>query len=271
MSARPQPAVGGRGGAAPLVDRGDDQPRAEHAVARGEDPGAEVMRSASVRRQAPGLSSRPKSVTSALCSVCTKPIAKTTRSAGSSNAEPGTSSNERRPAASGAPPGDLHAAQRADAPGRVAEDLLRRDPPEALAPLVVRGAGAQDLRPVRPGVVGGPLARRLGEDLDLGDRGRALAPRRPDAVGAGVPAADHDDAPAGRRQLVRVDNPPRPPLSQRGAGGFENVPGDPPVLRRQVIHRQEHPVPAPARGAGRRAARASPRPRRRRRRCVAGS
>ena len=61
-----------------------------------------------------------------------------------------------------------------------------------------------DLRPLRPRVVGGAPVGRAGEDLELDDALGAVAQDRPDAVGAGVAAADHDDVAC----LSRVMNSP---------------------------------------------------------------
>ena len=61
------------------------------------------------------------------------------------------------------------------------------------APLLVRGAGPEDVRPLRPGVVGLAVLGRLGVDLELVDAPGPLAVDRPQAVGAGVAAADDDD------------------------------------------------------------------------------
>ena len=54
-----------------------------------------------------------------------------------------------------------------------------------------RGRGAQLQRPVGPGQGLVLALRRLRHDLELGDRGRALAVGGADAVRAGVAAADH--------------------------------------------------------------------------------
>ena len=61
------------------------------------------------------------------------------------------------------------------------------------------------LRPQRPRrAVVGPVVGRLGQQLELHDRRGALADRVPDAVGAGVAAADDDDVLAGGGDLRGV-------------------------------------------------------------------
>ncbi len=50
-----------------------------------------------------------------------------------------------------------------------------------------------DLGPLRPGIVGGALQRRLGQNLELHEALAAVAHGGADAVGAGVAAADDDD------------------------------------------------------------------------------
>ena len=77
----------------------------------------------------------------------------------------------------------------------LAEEPAGVDRVFADAPLLVRGAGPEDVRPLRPGVVGLPVLGGLGVDLELIDRLRPLAMDRPQAVGAGVAAADDDRRP----------------------------------------------------------------------------
>ena len=64
---------------------------------------------------------------------------------------------------------------------------------DALAALFVRGRHAEDVRPLRPRIVGGALVRRPRQQLELVHRRGALAVHRAEAVGAGVAAADDDD------------------------------------------------------------------------------
>src|SRR5437667_318337 len=54
-----------------------------------------------------------------------------------------------------------------------------------------------NLRPFRPGIVGGAFHGRPGENLDLHQTSAAVTHGRADAVGAGVAAADHDHVIAG--------------------------------------------------------------------------
>ena len=121
-----------------------------------------------------------------------KPIASSTRSAFSWNSLPGDfahlSCGRRRPSPT----------RRARIP---APSILPFSPTARLVStaqsrshaFLMRVRGAQLERPVRPDQRLVLLLRRLRQDLELGDRGRALADRGADAVRAGIAAADHHD------------------------------------------------------------------------------
>ena len=76
----------------------------------------------------------------------------------------------------------------------VAGELDAVDAPVADAAFFVRAFGAQLQRPERPRRGGGALVGRLGHDLELVHALCALAMAGAEAVGAGVAAADDDDA-----------------------------------------------------------------------------
>src|SRR5262245_13682885 len=88
------------------------------------------------------------------------------------------------------------------------------------APLVGSG-DAEDVGPLGPGVVGGTLIGRPRQQLELVHGPRALAMDGAQTVGAGVAAADDDDALAQRRDEVLV---------------ADRVALAAPVLERQVLH-----------------------------------
>ena len=117
----------------------------------------------------------------------------------------------------------------------------------ALGALLLRRGGAQLHRPERPAQRLVLAQRRLGHDLELGDRGGALAVRGADAVRAGVAAADHDDMlarredrPIGLRRAcvapvrLRSENPSR--------NGCRRARG--PALRGRAAARRRRPAPA---------------------------
>ena len=122
---------------------------------------------------------------------------------------PARSSRCRAPPSSAAgrrcgDPFDVHRLQPGH-PARLAEELLGQDAPEPLAAFLVRAAGAQLHRPVRPGLVGraGPpaawAAARTGS--------RSCAPWRlevPTQSRAGVAAADDDHVLAGGEDVARA-------------------------------------------------------------------
>src|SRR5262249_40063116 len=117
-------------------------------------------------------------------------------------------------------PVDADAMQPRDVALRVAGEPLRVDAPVADDALLVRARGAQDHRPV------GPHQRRsrvrwLRQRLELRDRARALAVGGAEAIGAGVPAAEDDDALARGAELVR-----------------HGVTGDDLVLLWEEVHRE---------------------------------
>jgi hypothetical protein len=96
-------------------------------------------------------------------------------------------------------------------------------PVRARTAFLVRRRDAEDVRPLRPRVVGGADGRRLREQLELVDRLRALAVGGAEAVGAGVAAADdHDVLVLGRDELALLDGVTFAAL----------------VLQRQVVHRE---------------------------------
>ncbi len=94
----------------------------------------------------------------------------------------------------------LDQAQRPHVAVLVAEELLRRDGVDAASPA---SSCAEETRKiigyVGHGWPGGPRLGRLRHDLQLGDRGRALAGGGAEAVRAGVAAADDHDVLARRR------------------------------------------------------------------------
>ena len=77
------------------------------------------------------------------------------------------------------------------------DELLGQDAEYPLASLFVRGAGTQAHRPVRPRLVFRTIFRRHRQEFKIGDRCRAVAVGRSDAITAGVAAADDDDVFAG--------------------------------------------------------------------------
>ena len=101
---------------------------------------------------------------------------------------------------------------------------LGRDRPVALTAFLVGRRGAQPRRPVRPHRVALDV-RRHRQQLELGDRFRAVPVGGADAVGAGVAAADDDD-------VLAVAHRSRTPLS----------PATRLVLQRQELHREVHAV-----------------------------
>ena len=141
-----------RGGGRPaLGDRPDDQRRAAVHVAGDED--ARRRRSASPVRTstvAPGCGASPAASSSGPSSVPSKPIASSTRSAGSSRSVPGTGVDD--PAGRRAGHGHLGDPYRPHLPGAVVHELLHRHGEDALAALLVGRVVAQDPRPGRPRV-----------------------------------------------------------------------------------------------------------------------
>ena len=136
-------------------------------------------------------------------------MASSTSSHSSSNSVPATASKTGRP--SSVRISTVMAPQGPHRARAVVDEFGRRHREEAFTALLVGSRGAQDERPQRPRVLGQPVARRLGHDLELVHRGGALAVRRAEAVGAGVAAADDDDALAGRRdRRRRRGRPPGP-------------------------------------------------------------
>src|ERR1035438_3176427 len=106
------------------------------------------------------------------------------------------------------------------------------DSPIARAAFFVRGFDAQLHGPERPRGGRRAIVGRFGQQLELGDTGRALAMTRPQAIGAGVAAADDDHALAG---------------GQDGLGFRHRVAFVAAVLLRQKLHGE---VNAPQVAAG---------------------
>src|SRR6266545_848632 len=95
-------------------------------------------------------------------------------------------------------PFDLNGLNRFDVTGLVGDELFGRREVNArigaefggrfLLPVIE----AMNLRPFRPGIVLGAFQWRLGQNFDLHQAPAAMAHRGPDAVGAGIAAADDD-------------------------------------------------------------------------------
>src|SRR5262245_50763499 len=102
----------------------------------------------------------------------------------------------------------------------VAAEALRVDAPVAGDALLVRRRRAQDHRPVGPAELGTVL-RRLGQELELVHRRRAVTVRRAETVGARVAAAQDDDALVGGEEL-----------------SLDPIARDRLVLLRQELHRE---------------------------------
>ena len=99
----------------------------------------------------------------------------------------------------------VSAAKGRNGAGAVVDELGGAYREESFAPLLVGRARAQYHRPGRPGVVSRPARPGHGEDLELGDRGRALAVHRAEAVGPGVATADDGDPLSRRIDRRRVE------------------------------------------------------------------
>src|SRR5207245_10561462 len=91
---------------------------------------------------------------------------------------------------------DLAGFEGAHVPLRVPQEALGGDRVDALATLLVSPRDPEDVRPLRPWVVGRPRVRRPREQLELVNRARALAADGAEAGGARVAPPDDDDAPA---------------------------------------------------------------------------
>ena len=101
-----------------------------------------------------------------------------------------------------------------------------------LGPFLLRGGGAHFQRPVRPGQRLVLFFGRLRHDFDLGHRQGALTHRSPDAIGAGITAADHHHMLA---------------LSHNRLAGIHRLVRDAAVLLRQKIHGEMHAMQLAAR------------------------
>ena len=86
---------------------------------------------------------------------------------------------------------DLDGLQRLDA-AVLAQEPLGLDRVLAHAPFFVGRRDAEDVGPLGPGVGGGPVVGRSGHDLELMNALALLAMDGPQAIGAGVAAADDD-------------------------------------------------------------------------------
>ena len=89
--------------------------------------------------------------------------------------------------------------------------------------LLVGGGGAEDDGPLGPGVAGGAVGGRLGQEFVLADQFGALSVGGAEAVGAGIAAAEDDDALA---------------LGGQAAFGIYGLAGVDPVLLGKVFHRE---------------------------------
>src|SRR5579863_6725510 len=103
----------------------------------------------------------------------------------------------------------------------VAGEFRGGDAPVADAAFFVSAFGSQLQRPERPRSLRRALAGRLRHDLELMHRERLLAMARSQAVGAGVAAADDDDALAGCQDFE---------------GGIDLVAEASLILLRQEVH-----------------------------------
>ena len=180
-------------------------------------------------------------------------MASSTSSHSSSNSEPGTSSKTGRPSSVRISTVCPRRARTAPEPSST-NSVVVTENSRAPALLVGRG-GAQDERPQRPRVVGQPVARGLGHDLELVHRRRALAVRRAEAVRPGVAAADDDDALAlgvdGRRaQRALLDQ----------VGRLQVLEGQVDAVELAARHRAGPAAAWPRRPARRRRRRPAPRP-----------
>ena len=110
---------------------------------------------------------------------------------------------------------------------RFGEDAVIANPA-----LFVGGGGAEDQRPFGPGVAGGALRGRLGQQFVLLHDFGALAVGRAEAVGAGVAAAQNHHPLALGADAFRFGN---------GLAGVEAV------LLRQIVHSKVDAVQLPAR------------------------
>ena len=148
------------------------------------------------RRRRAGRATRP-------CSGPTKPIARSTSSAGSSRSVPSTFCE---PAVDHL---DLVEPQRPHVAVAVAEEALGVDAVHPLAALLV---GRRDLcrswRHCGHGLASAAVVGRAGHDLELVHRRRALAVGGAEAVGAGVAAADDHDVLAVRRRSATASRSP---------------------------------------------------------------
>ena len=176
-----------------LGDRPDDQRLPAADVAGDEDTGHRghelARRGRRCRARRPPRRGRRRSP-SRWAPV--KPMARKTRSAGSSRSVPSTFWNRPSTRSTSC------SSSARTLPGVVAEEALGVDRVQPLAALLVGAGDPHDHRVGRPRVaVLRPAVRRRRHDLQLGDRGRALAVRGAEAVGAGVTATDDHHVLAG--------------------------------------------------------------------------
>ena len=206
------------GGGPSLADRPHDERLAARAVAGGEHARA---RSSSCRRpcgRCRAGRARSRTPSGSAGSGPRNPSASSTRSAARTCAVPGTSRIATLPSGP-----VCHDRSAISTPGHV---LVAADEPAGRRGVAARVLAPQrlrlllpvvqlvDLRPLGPRVVRRPLERRPAQQLELPHAPRALADRRPDAVRAGVAAADHERRPCPRRRSA----PRRPPRRRAAAG-----------------------------------------------------
>ena len=102
-------------------------------------------------------------------------------------------------------------------------ELLREDAVVAIAALLVGARGAEDVRPGGPGRLGGAAVGGAGEELPLLHAEGAVAVHGAETVGAGIAAAEDDDALAGGGDDLALRDV---------VAGYELV------LRGQEVHRE---------------------------------
>ena len=172
-------------------------------------PGTLVIQLASRHTLPRSVSLTPKFSSSPWRSGPRNPIASSTRSTSISNSVPGTSSNDILPSlrtSSTFEPWSFLTRPCSSPLKRCVDTEIH-----ALAALFMRGRHAEDVRPLRPWVVGRARVRRSRQQLELMNRQRALAMDGAETIGAGIAAADNHDALPFRADEVGVgDSCPLP-------------------------------------------------------------